>query len=157
MATYLARLFYSHVLGEQPPRSHEHQTALKRSAYKQGWELPWHARSQFFCKGRFFMGPPDYRYLVYAIVLAIVTCMTLVFSVRQYFFPQQPVIKHYQESNLNSGNKPPHLNCISLCDSRLLYFAFLFCSLVALYNFIACSYTDPGVLLRHKDSEKMRQ
>jgi hypothetical protein len=99
------------------------------------------------------IGPPDFRWLVYLIIFAILSCLCLVYSARVYFFPQAPSMK-FQEPAMNQ--KPPHLNCITLCDTRGLFFAIFFFGIVSLYNYVMCSFTDPGVLLRHKDSEKLQ-
>ena len=39
-----------------------------------GWQMPWLARSRIYCKGRLYVGPPDYSWLVCLIILSIIAC-----------------------------------------------------------------------------------
>jgi len=94
------------------------------------------------------MGPTDFRWLVCAVILAIVGCMSAVYNARLYFLPQQPMFKSKGES--------VHLNCLELCESQVLLFSFFVTAATALYNYCICSFSDPGVLLRDRDSERLR-
>jgi hypothetical protein len=123
--------------------------ALRKKTQKQyGWELQWHARSKHWCKGKLFMGPTDFCWLVYSVIVAIVGCTSAVYSARLYFQPQQPMFKSKADS--------VHLNCLAICDSQVLFVSFFVAAATGLYNYCACSFSDPGVLLRDRDSERLR-
>ena len=57
---------------------------MKRN-YVFGYEIPWSAKSKIFCNGLLFMGPKEYRWLTYLIVLAIIGIQLTLMSLKELF------------------------------------------------------------------------
>ncbi|TNV85640.1 hypothetical protein FGO68_gene16900 [Halteria grandinella] len=127
----------------------------------QGWEQPWLARTKILLQGRLMLGPPEYRWLVYTMVFAIVSCLYSVIEASKYFFIPQATIDSHEiqttSTRLEHIKLYPHDNCTKVCTPHaLLYYGIIISGLLSLYNYLMCSLRDPGVILRHKDSRRLK-
>ena len=70
MSNYERKSYISHLFSNFNRDSYSN-LELKRN-YVYGYEIKWPARSNFSCKGRIFMGPANFRWLTYLIIIAII-------------------------------------------------------------------------------------
>lgn len=107
------------------------------------------------------MGPPEYRWLVYTMVFALVSSTLSIAVAAKYFFIPQTTLDSHEVQSTSSRLEHlilyPHDNCVPACDPHgLVYYALLITGVLSLYNYLACSFKDPGVILRHKDSKRLK-
>ncbi|CDW89859.1 dhhc zinc finger domain containing protein [Stylonychia lemnae] len=96
-----------------------------------GWQMTWHARSRSICRGKFFVGPRHHRPLTICIATIILAGL----------------IGWIQMSTLLSKD----------FDSLFLFGVYLLTTSLTLFFFLSTTYSDPGVLFRHKDYEYFKQ
>ena len=80
-----------------------------------------------------YIGPKDYRWLVCLIIFAIVSAQISMFMISDYFLT----------NSKSSGNY------------HITYYSMFILSMIALYNYMMCTFADPGVLMRNRESQKL--
>ena len=92
--------------------------------------MKWYAKSKTYCRGRLFIGPPNHRWLVLALIAYIIYSLVLWFMKFSYFDDHT--------------------------WDMIVYFLYPLISLLCLVFYLLCSFTDPGVLHRHKNYEELK-
>lgn len=92
-----------------------------------GWEMKWYAKSKVVFSGKLFIGPPRHRNLALSLIFFIIVSLIAWMAKYSMF-----------ESEVNS---------------LFLFFLYIITTSLAFLYFLLTTFTDPGVLFRHKDYE----
>eukprot|EP00347_Sterkiella_histriomuscorum_P002799 403366757 len=117
-----------------------------------GYEMTWQAKSRSCCKGRFFIGPKSLRWITFSIILLIVGMVYMWIRLKPTFMMLDQLHFSYEESKYKQNiNEKSFYIPYNIC---IFYFELLL-TIILLYNFIVCAFSDPGVVFRHKDYDKL--
>lgn len=94
----------------------------------QGWQLKWHAKSRILFKGRLFMGPSDHSTTV--IIISVFIALSYLYWISFY-------------------------SLIKKANALHIFYFELFLGFICSYNFLKCTFSDPGIILRKQNYEQL--
>jgi len=96
-----------------------------------GWQMKWYARSSPCCRGRSFVGPKAHW------LLPVTVVTNILLGIAGWIYMQNLMTKDV--------------------DSLILFVLYLVTTSLTLMYFLFTSYSDPGIMFRHKDYEYFKQ